>query len=372
MGENFTEAAQLAETANVVPQVLAEIEKSPGFVPVKDSAIPVRVAVPVLVNVTVDADEVCPTVKLPNDTEVGLKEAAGETPVPLTGTVWGEPDALSVRVKVPERVPVVVGVNVTVYTQEALGASVVPHGELTWKSPLTVAEVILRVAVPVFVRVIVCPALVVPTNCEENVKLVGARDAMGAPETPVPVKLDVCGLPGALSTTNNVALRAPVAIGANWMPMVQEDPLVSVAPQLFVWVKSPGFVEPEAALNVAICITQSADDVVAVALLLPATVVDLSSAISASGVVIMRVVNPLPGAVKCDPVVPAPKINSLAAVVVADPLLAAVPVPNAPTATSKGLAVSIPLYSKILTSGNVAAPLNVTVTVLLPAAMFLA
>ena len=42
---------------------------------------------------------------------------------------------------------------------------------------------------------------------------------------------------------------------------------------------------------------------------------------------------------------PAPKISSLAEVVVAEPLLAVVPVPFAPTATSRGLVVLSPLYS---------------------------
>ena len=71
-------------------------------------------------------------------------------------------------------------------------------------------------------------------------------------------------------------------------------------------------------------------------------------------------------------VMPAPKISSLAEVVVAEPLFAVVPLPAAPAVTSSGLVVSSPLYSSIRTSANAAAWLKVTVTVLLPAAMFLA
>ena len=75
---------------------------------------------------------------------------------------------------------------------------------------------------------------------------------------------------------------------------------------------------------------------------------------------------------KLSAVMPAPKINSLADVVVAAPLLALVLVPAAPAVTSSGLLVSSPLYSSTRTSTNAAAWLNVTVTVLLPPAMFLA
>ena len=86
-----------------------------------------------------------------------------------------------------------------------------------------------------------------------------------------------------------------------------------------------------------------------------------------------RVVKPDPGAVKAVPVVvPEPKISSFAEVVVAPPLLALAPLPAAAAVTSSGLVGSNPLYSRMRTSGYAAAWLNVTVTVLPPAAMFLA
>ena len=87
VGENCTETVQLADTPKEAPQVLAVIEKSPGFVPVKDTTKPDRIAVPVLVKVTVDEDELWPTTKLPKDTEVGLNDAAGAVPVPFSATV---------------------------------------------------------------------------------------------------------------------------------------------------------------------------------------------------------------------------------------------------------------------------------------------
>ena len=88
---------------------------------------------------------------------------------------------------------------------------------------------------------------------------------------------------------------------------------------------------------------------VAVALLLPVAVTTLSSAISPSGDVMIRDVNPLPAAPVIVATVFAPKINSLALVVVAAPLFAAVLFPLAPAVTSS---VVTPRYSRIRTSGK--------------------
>jgi hypothetical protein len=126
---------------------------------------------------------------------------------------------------------------------------------------------------------------------------------------------------------------------------------------------------PETAENVAICMTQGPEELnVAVALLLPAVVTISSSAISPSGEVMMRDVNPLPAAPVVVNTMFAPKINSLALVVVAAPLFAAVPLPLAPAFASS---VVNPWYSRIRMSGATAAWLNVTVTVLFPPTMLL-
>ena len=114
--------------------------------------------------------------------------------------------------------------------------------------------------------------------------------------------------------------------------------------------------------------TQGPEDVkVAVALLLPAVVTTLSSAMSPSGEVITRVVNPLPAAAVSVYTMFAPKINSLALVVVAEPLFVVALFPLAPAFASS---VVTPRYSKIRTSGYAAGWLNVTVTVLAPPTMF--
>src|ERR1700730_17514799 len=97
---------------------------------------------------------------------------------------------------------------------------------------------------------------------------------------------------------------------------------------------------------------------------LPVAVTIRSSAISLSGTVMMREVNPDPAPVVVVTVRSAPKIRSFALVVVAAPLLAEVLLPVAAAVTSKGLVVAIPLYSRMRISGYAAAVVNVTVTVL--------
>ena len=63
--------------------------------------------------------------------------------------------------------------------------------------------------------------LVVPTVWLTKVSEVGERLAAGVLEvTPDPVRLAVCGLPVALSATESVAVRVPVAAGLNVTRMV--------------------------------------------------------------------------------------------------------------------------------------------------------
>jgi hypothetical protein len=93
----------------------------------------------------------------------------GAVPVPLKPTIWGLPLALSVSVRLPERLLVAVGVNVTLITQLLLAATgalalqVVPLAAMA-KSPVTAMPVKVRDAVPLLVTVIALAALVAPTG----------------------------------------------------------------------------------------------------------------------------------------------------------------------------------------------------------------
>jgi hypothetical protein len=86
----------------------------------------------------------------------------------------------------------------------------------------------------------------------------------------------------------------------------------------------------------------------------------------------MRLVKPDPAPLVIDvTVLPATKISEALVVVIAPEELV-VPVPLPPFATSKGLVVSIPLYSRIRISGYEVDPPKFTVTVFSPPAMFFA
>lgn len=161
VGVKVTFTVQLAPTARVEPQLLVWLKPALAVKPEMES-----VAFPLLVMVIVCAGEVVLTRWVPKLLKPeGEKESAGAVPVPPSETVCGlVPRSSSVMERVPERFPDNVGVNVTLMLQLAFAATAVPHVLVCAKSPLAEIELMFRVAVPVFVSVTVCDALVVPTN----------------------------------------------------------------------------------------------------------------------------------------------------------------------------------------------------------------
>ena len=88
------------------------------------------VALPILFSVTVWGALVAPTAWLPKARLAVDKFTTGpaaDVPVPVRLTVCGVFAALSVKVIVPVRVPVAVGVNVTLIVQLAPTATLLPH-----------------------------------------------------------------------------------------------------------------------------------------------------------------------------------------------------------------------------------------------------
>ncbi len=79
--------------------------------------------------------------------------AGADTPVPVSGTEWGDPGASEVMVMAPVRVPKAVGVKVTVIVQLPVAARVAPQVVTLEKSPLATIEAMFRVALPLLVRV---------------------------------------------------------------------------------------------------------------------------------------------------------------------------------------------------------------------------
>jgi len=118
---------------------------------------------------------------------VGLNVAMGALaaePVPESATVCGLPAALSATLRFAARAPTAFGANFTLIAQLALAARLAGHVLVWVKSaafaPVMEIPVIVSAALPVFVSVTVWAALVVPTLCDANVKVVGERLATGA------------------------------------------------------------------------------------------------------------------------------------------------------------------------------------------------
>jgi hypothetical protein len=108
---------QLASAASVVPQALVPVVtvKSPGFVPPMAMLLIFRVALPLLESVAKSADDVVPTVVLVNESE-GVSAAIGAgagVPVPVNVADCVVGVALSVTVRVADKLVAEAGVNVT-------------------------------------------------------------------------------------------------------------------------------------------------------------------------------------------------------------------------------------------------------------------
>ena len=84
---------------------------------------------------------------------MGERLTTGAVPVPVRLTDWVAGLALSVIVTAPVRVPAAVGLKVTLRVQLALAARLAPQVLVWEKSPLAVMLVMLRVALPVLLRV---------------------------------------------------------------------------------------------------------------------------------------------------------------------------------------------------------------------------
>src|SRR5437667_6973514 len=106
-----------------------------------------------------------PPLLVPELGEIALTVGAGLVPVPLPVrfTVCGLLLASSAMVIVPVRVPVVVGVKVTLIVQFAPAANVAPQVLLCASSPLAAMLVMFNSAVPMLLRVTPLGALVLPT-----------------------------------------------------------------------------------------------------------------------------------------------------------------------------------------------------------------
>jgi hypothetical protein len=176
-------------------------------------------------------------------------------PVPVSDTVCVLGVAESLIVSVATRVPVALGVNVTLIVQlapaaRALGSvpQVFVCAKLVEFVPLIAKLLTVIDAVPTFESVTGCAALVVPVVWLANVSVVADSLATGpAAVAPVPVSDTICVLGVAVSVRVSVALNAPAALGVNLTLTVQLAPTASDAgkvPQVFVCAKLVEFAPP--------------------------------------------------------------------------------------------------------------------------------
>lgn len=257
VGVNVTLTTQFKPAARVAPQVFAEMAKSPGFAPVRVMLVIVTVAGPVLVSVTVCALLMAARAMLPNARLAGLIFTANAvTPVPESDALFGLPAALVVKVSAADRTPVADGVNVTLTAQLTPAARVPPQvfAEMAKSAafaPVRVMLAIVSVAVPLFVSVTVCAAVVAPTTKFPKDKPAGGLrlTAGTGGVTPVPDNVAVSGLLEAFVRKIRVADRAPKTVGMKVTLTAQLLPAVRLAPQVFAeMVKSPGFAPPRVML----------------------------------------------------------------------------------------------------------------------------
>src|SRR5271167_2073319 len=134
--------------------------------------------------------------------------------------------------KTPVRVPLAVGLKVTVTLQLAIGARLVPQCGSLWKSLQFVPVVAkpkgsrkLAATLPILVSVTVCGLLVAPTATLPKLNKAGDSDKMMLPvPLPVPVSGSLWGLPEALSQMVTAPDSVPGEVGVNLTLSVQEAP----------------------------------------------------------------------------------------------------------------------------------------------------
>ena len=101
--------------------------------------------------------------------------------------------------------------------------------------PVAAILLIERAAVPVFVSVIACTALAVPTVWLANVRLVGDKLTAGtATATAVPVSDTACGLEAALSVSVMPPVSVPAEVGLKVTEIVQLAFTARLVPQVLV------------------------------------------------------------------------------------------------------------------------------------------
>lgn len=114
-------------------------------------------------------------------------------PEPTSETDCGLSTAVSVRMRVPVRVPDEVGVKVSWMAQVPPSAATLLQLLVCAKSPVVRTLAMVRTPLPELVTVMVWTLLAVPTVSAVKSRLEALRCA--TPAIPVPLRLTMCGFP---------------------------------------------------------------------------------------------------------------------------------------------------------------------------------
>ena len=182
IGANCSMTVQLAPIATEPPAAQVPplaIKKSPASVPLRLRLAMLKVAVPVLLSVTVCAVDLLATtwVKL---RLAGETSAFGLRATPLPESAAVELPALWTMLKLPFTVPALAGLKVKFTVQLAPAASELPAAQVPperLKPLLALRLLTVSAALPLLDSVMACAALLLPTLVVAKARLVGASAA---------------------------------------------------------------------------------------------------------------------------------------------------------------------------------------------------
>src|SRR5215472_7384225 len=154
---------------------------------------------------------------------------------PIRLTCCGLAPPLSLIETAPVKVPRLLELKVTEIVQDFPAPTVEPQVLVCVKplEPVIAILLMCNVAPPTFVKAILCGGggHVLGSSWQEKDRLVGTS----LTTLPVPLTLAVCGLPGALSFTDKIAVREPGRVGWKVTLIVQLAPAARDVPQVAVW-----------------------------------------------------------------------------------------------------------------------------------------
>ena len=132
-----------------------------------------------------------------------------------------------------KRLVPVEGVHLTLMVQDPPAATLAPQELVCEKAPAEIATpLIFSVVLPTLVKVAVSDR-----TQTQPITMIGKQPKLrwvgeSTTSVPVPLRATVCGLPYALSETDNVPVRFPICVGLNDTSTSQLAPAANALPQV--------------------------------------------------------------------------------------------------------------------------------------------